>query len=116
MTVNPISFPDSKKLIRLADLPKHITPGRGGKRRHASAVYRYAERGVRGILLETWQLPDAKYTTLDAWDNFVRRLTAARKQPEVAASKTLPVHENRQRKIEVEIENVRATLRKKGGN
>lgn len=103
----------TEELISLSQLSKHLPPSRNGKRRHVSSVYRYALRGSRGIRLETKQLPDGLYTSLDAWDRFVQKLTAARlgfAAPPEAPDSAPPVR--RHRSVSAEIERVRASLRR----
>jgi hypothetical protein len=101
-------------LFRLSALPKYIPPGRNGKRRHASAAYRYAKHGVRGIRLKTWSLPDGLYTTLGAWEEFVLALTAAR-DPDIAKPLSVPPRsqEARHRAVEAEIERVRESIHRR---
>ncbi len=104
-------------LRRLSELPKHIPPGRDGKRRHTSTIYRYVFRGVRGIRLEAWRLPDGWYSSPSAWARFVERLTAAlRAAP--ALPRNLPTRSstNRQSAVEAEIEAVRASIGRKAAS
>ena len=104
----PIPRPDRDELIPLSQLVKYIPPSARGRRRHASTVYRYALRGVRGFRLETQQLPDGRYTTLGAWDRFVERLSAG----QVMGSGPAPAERGKkQSAVEAEIERVRATIR-----
>jgi hypothetical protein len=97
-------------------LVKLIPLGPRGKRRNVSCVYRYMERGVRGIKLEFEQHPDGRRTSLEAYQRFVERLTAkcqTRTPVEIAPSRG---HIKRQTAVEQEIQALRASLgRKKGG-
>ena len=111
----PVTRPDPDDLIPLAELVKHIPLSRRGKRRHVSTVYRYTLRGVRGVRLDSQQLPDGKYTTLAAWTQFVQRLTARHSQNPVPRPAASPhVRSKRQHTVEAEIDHLRATLRRKG--
>jgi hypothetical protein len=102
--------------IPLSKLSKFIPPGRKGKRRHAATIYRYAQRGVRGIRLLTMQLPDGLYTTLAWWHEFVDQLTAALGRPQVGPQEQAPrANSQRQNTVEKEISEVRASLRSKNG-
>src|SRR5690349_15454699 len=69
--------PGPEDPIPLGELSRYIPPCRSGSRRHRSAIYRYALKGVRGVKLACVRLPDGLYTTLASWDDFVRRLTEA---------------------------------------
>jgi hypothetical protein len=48
-----------------------------------STVWRWAQRGVRGVQLETFAIGGKRYTTREAFGRFVERTTAAasRKPP-----------------------------------
>lgn len=64
----PITLNDAVKLF-----PKNAR----GKHVHASQLYRYASRGLRGVVLETVQAGAKKCTTRAAVFRFFERLTAA---------------------------------------
>lgn len=103
--------------IRLSprELIKLIPPGPRGKRRNVSCVYRYMERGVRGIKLDFEQHPDGRRTSLEAYQRFVERLTAecqTRTPVEITPSRH---HIKQQTVVEKEIEVLRASLRRKKG-
>lgn len=105
------AVPPLSSLIRLSSLPRHIPPSRGSKPRHVSTVYRYVLRGVRGIRLDAWRLPDGLYTSLSAWERFVERLTAAGPAGPALPSET-PTQANpkRQNLVESEIDVIRASI------
>lgn len=104
----------AERVIPLRDYPKHV-PTRNGKRLSRYAGYRHAVRGVRGIKLETIQLPSGRHTSLEAIARFIACLTAQ------TVPKNLPLPHagrkanRRQTQIEREINEVRAKIRKKGG-
>lgn len=102
--------------IPLSRLPDFLPPNRNGKKRHRSAVYRWAKDGVRGVRLQCWQLPDGLYTTLEAVNAFYQQLTA-KSQPTVRPlTQGDTAKAKRQADVESEIAAVRATLRTtKGG-
>jgi hypothetical protein len=64
-------------LISLADVPAHLPNRRGGKRPHVSCIYRWAQRGCKGIRLEILQCGGTKMTSLEGLQRFFERLTAA---------------------------------------
>ncbi len=65
-------------LIALADVPAHLPNRRGGRRPHVSCIYRWVQRGCRGIKLEAIQIGGTCCTSLEALQRFFERLTAAR--------------------------------------
>lgn len=65
-------------LIALADVPANLPDRRGGRRPHISCVYRWSQRGCRGVVLETLQIGGTRCTSLEALQRFFERLTAAR--------------------------------------
>ena len=71
-------------LVALADVPAHLPARRGGKRPHVSCIYRWAQRGCRGIKLEVIQVGGTSCTSLEALQRFFERLTAARNGEEPA--------------------------------
>ncbi len=66
----------SETILTLADAAKSL-PKRSGRRIHTSTVYRWSQRGCRGIRLETAQLGGSRVTSVEALQRFVERLTAA---------------------------------------
>lgn len=62
-------------LIPLRDVPAHLPPRPGGKRIHVSAVYRWTQRGVQGIRLETIRVGGTTYTSVEALQRFADALT-----------------------------------------
>jgi len=100
--------------IPLSKLGKYIPPGRNGKRRHASTIYRYVKRGARGVKLRCMKFPDGFYTTLAWWHDFVQGLTAAHCEAQATVPEPSPrAKDKAQSAVEKEIDAVRATLRKK---
>ena len=61
--------------FRLSDVPRHLPPGRAGKRLHCSTVFRWAQRGLRGIKLESIRIGGALHTSEQALQRFSERLT-----------------------------------------
>lgn len=65
-------------VVALADVPARLPSRRRGKRPHVSCIYRWAQRGCRGIRLETIQIGGTSCTSLEALQRFFEALTAAR--------------------------------------
>ncbi len=70
----------TEKLIPLADVPKlKLIPRRrrGGGRLDISTVYRWAQRGLRGIRLETIQVGGQRCTSVESLGRFFTALSCA---------------------------------------
>lgn len=67
-------------LLTLRQAAKRF-PGRKGKGVHVSAVYRWANGGVRGVRLETLPVGGTLYTSVEALQRFGVALAYARKLP-----------------------------------
>jgi len=57
-------------LVPLSQVPKLLPPRSNGKRLHISAVYRWAQRGVRGVKLESIRIGGTTYTSREALQRF----------------------------------------------
>lgn len=56
---------------------KNLLPARrAGKRPNVATFYRWAQRGVRGVVLETIQVGGTKCTSAEAIQRFCERLSA----------------------------------------
>jgi hypothetical protein len=66
----------AETLIALADVPAHLPKRRGGKRVHVSCVYRWGQRGCKGIRLEWLACGGTKVTSVEALQRFFERLSA----------------------------------------
>lgn len=64
---NPLGF------IPLKDLPR-ILPSRDGRRLHKNIGFRWASRGLRGVILRTVRLGGRKVTRLEWVEDFATRL------------------------------------------
>jgi hypothetical protein len=65
----------TESLIPLHDVPRRLPPRCNGKRIHISAVYRWIQRGVRGVRLESVKIGGTGYTTAEALQRFADQLT-----------------------------------------
>lgn len=87
----------SEALISMRDVPRLLPYRPNGKRLHISAVYRWAQRGVRGVRLEVIRIGGATYTTREALQRFAEHLTWHSEHREWAPNSTT---RTRQRQIE----------------
>src|SRR4051794_28442253 len=102
----------TERVIPLRDYPKHVPP-RNGKRLSRYAGYRYAVRGVRGVKLETIQLPSGRHTSLEAIARFVARLTGQAVPDEPAVSRPAREAQRRHAAVEQAVDEVRGRIRRK---
>lgn len=83
--------PDNEgPLIRLSDVPKltWLPLRRRGKRLAVSSCYRWAQRGIRGVRLETIQFGGTRCTTEAALLRFCEALSTSSPQAPAPASRT----------------------------
>jgi hypothetical protein len=66
-----------ESVVSLTDATKHLPQRRGGRAVHVATLYRWAQRGVRGVRLEILQVGGTKCTSLEALQRFFERLGAA---------------------------------------
>lgn len=71
-----------ERVVSLTRAPRHLPPRRRAKRPNVATLYRWAQKGVRGVVLETIQVGGTKCTSLEALQRFCDRLSA----PEPRAS------------------------------
>lgn len=60
----------NEQLVSLRDVPKLLPTRPNGKRVHISAVYRWTQRGVRGVRLEMIRIGGTAYTSREALQRF----------------------------------------------
>ncbi|MCA9312358.1 MAG: DUF1580 domain-containing protein [Phycisphaerales bacterium] len=63
-----------EQLIPLNDVPRRLPRRSNGRRIHIATIYRWAQRGCRGVRLETVQVGGTKYTSPEALQRFFDRL------------------------------------------
>jgi hypothetical protein len=66
----------SENVLSLTEATEHLPHRRGGRAVHVATLYRWAQRGVRGIRLEVLQCGGTKVTSLEALQRFFERLSA----------------------------------------
>jgi hypothetical protein len=65
----------TEELIPLSEVPKLLPRRRTGRTIHLSAIYRWRQKGIKGIRLETATLGGTTYTSKEALARFCERLT-----------------------------------------
>ncbi len=75
----------TETVMSLTEATKHL-PTRRGKKPHVSTLYRWAQRGVRGEVLETIQVGGVLCTSLEALQRFCDGLTKPQPTPAGRAS------------------------------
>ncbi len=63
------------ELIPIREVPKRLPKKPCGKRIHISAVYRWMQKGVRGVKLDFVFIGGTRYTSVEALQRFVDRLS-----------------------------------------
>ena len=64
-----------EEVITFAEAAKRLPHRRGGRPTHVSTVFRWAQRGLRGVKLEYIQLGGTRVTSVEALGRFFDRLT-----------------------------------------
>lgn len=64
----------TEHLIPIRDVPRHLPSRPTGRRVHVSAVYRWIQRGVRGVRLEAIRIGGSTYTSTEALQRFADSL------------------------------------------
>jgi hypothetical protein len=90
---------ETEDVFPLAEVPDRLPICRGRKRVHKSCVYRWCQRGVRGVRLEFLCVGGTQCTSTQALQRFFDALTAERKREPVKA------RTSRQRKLAHEAAN-----------
>lgn len=66
---------ESETVLSLTEAAAHLPRRRAGKRPHVATMYRWAQRGLRGVKLETIRVGGTLCTSLEALQRFCARLT-----------------------------------------
>ena len=65
-----------ENLLPLREVPGRLPKRPNGKRLHISGVYRWTERGIKGVILESIRIGGVTFTSLEAIQRFAERLSA----------------------------------------
>jgi len=81
-----MSTVDYSALIPIDELPKKL-PRRNGKQVHRSTIYRWIDRGIKGVVLRSELIGGLRYTRIEWLQEFVearnrRQSTAPTKEEE----------------------------------
>lgn len=71
----------TEKIITLPEAAAMLPARRGGKRVHVSTLFRWAQKGSRGVRLEVVRIGSALHTSKEAMQRFCDRLTEAHPIP-----------------------------------
>lgn len=98
----------TEHLLAIRDVPLHLPLRRSGRRVHISAVYRWLQRGTRGVQLESIRIGGTTYTSTEALARWSRQLSQPLQEHSAYQPETTTA---RQRQIEEATRKVRAILR-----
>lgn len=73
----------TEELVSLRDVPKLLPAKGNGKRIHISAVYRWVQRGIKGIRLEVIRIGGTSYTSREALQRFASPRGGVQAEPSV---------------------------------
>ena len=93
----------NEQLVSLRDVPRLLPPRPNGKRVHISAVYRWVQRGIRGIRLEVVRIGGTPYTSREALQRFAFPSASPRQETDCTSAA-------RQRQIDQAVQKVQAIL------
>jgi hypothetical protein len=74
----------SERIITLPEAAAMLPARRGGRRVHVSTLFRWAQKGCRGVRLEVVRIGSALHTSREAMQRFCDRLTEANPIPTAA--------------------------------
>lgn len=74
-------------ILSLTEASRHLPRRRKGKRPNVATLYRWAQKGVRAVRLETLQVGGCKCTSLEALQRFFNALTDPDAKPIASTSK-----------------------------
>jgi len=92
---------EKENVLSLTEAAKRLPRRRAGKRPHVSTLYRWAQRGLHGVRLETLQVGGSRCTSIEALERFFVALgdpaTTAQTTPRASRRKQI---EDAARKLE----------------
>lgn len=71
----------NEEIISLTEATSLLPRRRRGRKPHVATLYRWAQRGCRGVVLETCQVGGTKCTSVEALQRFVDRLSRRHADP-----------------------------------
>ena len=100
----------TEDLIPTLDIPLRLPPRTSGRRIHPSTVYRWIQRGVRGVRLEVIRIGGTTYTSVEALQRFADRQGAPASQ---VPDPVNPVGRSRQNQIDAASRAAEAILQRR---
>ena len=70
----------SEQLIPLNQVPKYLPKRKTGKAIHISAIYRWIQKGLKGVKLESIRVGGTSYTSRQALQRFAEKQTQSLQQ------------------------------------
>src|SRR4051812_7397319 len=71
----------TETVLSLTEAASRLPRRRGSKKPHVATLYRWAQRGLRGVRLETIQVGGTLCTSSEALQRFFNRLSNAKRAP-----------------------------------
>lgn len=65
---------NTETVVSFTEALDHLPHRRGGRPVHVATLYRWAQRGLRGVQLETLQVGGTRCTSIEALQRFFDRL------------------------------------------
>ena len=90
----------NEQLIPIRKVPRLLPRQTNGKRVHLSAVYRWMQRGRRGVCLEYLKIGGRRFTSIEAVQRFAEACTHADQGPSPNERLAAPTSKQRQREAE----------------
>lgn len=99
--------PHNDVLIPFSELPRRLRK-RGAKRLHLSTIYRWSNRGLRGVRLDYIKIGGSRYTSKEALSAFIDACSATEKNqaPEPLRRKTTRQAQRQAEKARIEVERI----------
>jgi len=77
----------NEDVISFTEATKRLPARRRGKRPHVATLYRWSNRGCRGVKLETIQVGGTSCTSVEALQRFCERLSTGDAEPHARTSR-----------------------------
>lgn len=95
----------SETLVPVNEVPRLLPCRSTGKKIHISAIYRWAQRGIRGVRLDVVRIGGTSYTSREALQRFAEGISS---QP--GHDDDTPTPRARQREVELAAKRVKELL------
>jgi hypothetical protein len=96
------SIPLTEQIISLSEAAKLLPRRRGGKKTNVATLYRWTNRGLKGIVLDSIQIGGSRCTSREALERFFGQLTERPPQrlPQPAVDRRRKDHDRIQRRLD----------------